>query len=155
MSYLHSSFERWICPLRKLNLQNKLINSYLKNSVCMHAKSLQSCPTLWDSMDCGLPGSSVHVCGILQARILQLVTIPSSKWTFPIQGSNPGFLLGRWILYHWATRGSPKFCIPSWDHKESDMTERLNWTELTLFICFYPRTHLKIIYSMTSLLPLL
>ena len=26
---------------------------------CMHAKSLQSCLTLWDPMDCSLPGSSV------------------------------------------------------------------------------------------------
>ena len=34
--------------------------------VCMHAKSLQSCPTLCDPVDCSLPGSSVH--GILQAR---------------------------------------------------------------------------------------
>ena len=29
----------------------------------------QSCPTLSDPMDCGLPGSSVH--GILQARVLE------------------------------------------------------------------------------------
>ena len=36
----------------------------------MHAKSLQSCPTLSDPMDCRLPGSSD--CGILQARILDL-----------------------------------------------------------------------------------
>ena len=28
----------------------------------------QSCPTLYDPLDCSLPGSSVH--GILQARIL-------------------------------------------------------------------------------------
>ena len=32
-------------------------------------KSLQSCPTLSDPMDCGLPGSSVH--GIFQARVLE------------------------------------------------------------------------------------
>ena len=32
---------------------------------CTHAKSLQSCLTLCDRMDCSLPGSSVH--GILQA----------------------------------------------------------------------------------------
>ena len=31
----------------------------------------QSCPTLWDPMDCSLPGSSVH--GIFQARILEWV----------------------------------------------------------------------------------
>ena len=33
------------------------------------AKSLQSCPTLRDPMDCSPPGSSVH--GILQARALE------------------------------------------------------------------------------------
>ena len=27
---------------------------------CTHAKSLQSCPTLWDPMDCSPPGFSVH-----------------------------------------------------------------------------------------------
>ena len=35
----------------------------------MHAKSLQSCPTLCDPMNCSPPGYSVH--GILQARILE------------------------------------------------------------------------------------
>ena len=39
------------------------------------AKSLQSCPTLCDPMDCGLPGSSVH--GVLQAKILEWVAMPS------------------------------------------------------------------------------
>ena len=33
---------------------------------------IQSCPPLWDPMDCSPPGSSVH--GILQARILEWVT---------------------------------------------------------------------------------
>ena len=33
------------------------------------AKSLQSCPTLFDPIDCSLPGSSVH--GIFQARVLE------------------------------------------------------------------------------------
>ena len=44
---------------------------------CMHAKSLQLCPTLWDPIDCSPPGSSVH--GILQARILEWVTMPFSR----------------------------------------------------------------------------
>ena len=35
------------------------------------AKSLQSCPTLSNTMDCSLPGSSVH--GIFQARVLEWV----------------------------------------------------------------------------------
>ena len=39
----------------------------------MHAKSLQSCLTVCNPMDCSLPGSSVHET--LQARILEWVTI--------------------------------------------------------------------------------
>ena len=38
------------------------------------AKSLQSCPTLCNSMNCNLPGSSVH--GILQERILKWLPFP-------------------------------------------------------------------------------
>ena len=41
-----------------------------------HAKSLQSYPTLCDSMGCSLPGSSVH--GIFQARILEWAAISFS-----------------------------------------------------------------------------
>ena len=37
----------------------------------------QWCPTHRNSMDCSLPGSSVH--GILQARILEWVAIPFSR----------------------------------------------------------------------------
>ena len=43
------------------------------NVLCLVA---QSCPTLWEPMDCSPPGSSVH--GILQARILEWVVMPSS-----------------------------------------------------------------------------
>ena len=37
----------------------------------------QSCLTLWDPMDCSSPDSSVH--GILQARVLEWVAIPSRR----------------------------------------------------------------------------
>ena len=37
----------------------------------------QSCPTLWDPMDCSPPGSCVH--GILQARTLEWGAMPSSR----------------------------------------------------------------------------
>ena len=42
---------------------------------CVHAKSLQSCLTLCNPMDCSPSGSSVR--GILQARILGWVAMPS------------------------------------------------------------------------------
>ena len=63
--------------------QNNIFPEDIKKipCVCMHAQSLQSCPTLCNSMDCGSPGSSVH--GILQARILEWVAISFSK-LFPI-----------------------------------------------------------------------
>ena len=47
---------------------------------------IQSCPTLYNPMDCGPPGSSVH--GILQARILEWVAIPFSRGIFLTQGLN-------------------------------------------------------------------
>ena len=40
-----------------------------KAAAAAAAKSLQSCPTLHDPMDCSLPGSSIH--GIFQARVLE------------------------------------------------------------------------------------
>ena len=39
--------------------------------------SAQSCPTLYDPMDCSLPGSSVR--GIFQARRLEWVAMPFFK----------------------------------------------------------------------------
>ena len=39
----------------------------------------QSCPTLWDPMDCSPPGSPVR--GILQARILECIAIYFSRET--------------------------------------------------------------------------
>jgi len=51
---------------------------------CMKVKSesevAQSCPTLFDPMDCSLPGSSAH--GIFQARVLEWVVIAFSAGTF-------------------------------------------------------------------------
>ena len=45
--------------------------------MCVHAKSLQSCLTLCNSMNHSLPGSTVH--GIPQARILEWVAISFSR----------------------------------------------------------------------------
>ena len=46
----------------------------------MRAKSLTFCLTFCNPMDRSLPGSSAH--GILQARILESVAMPSSKGSF-------------------------------------------------------------------------
>ena len=54
--------------------------------VCGHAKSLQSCPTLCDPIDCSVPGFSVH--GILQVRILEWVAMPFSRGSSTGVGSH-------------------------------------------------------------------
>ena len=54
--------------------------------VCVCIRSLQSCSTLCDNMDYNPPGCSVH--GILQARILEWVAMPSSRGSS--QSSDPG-----------------------------------------------------------------
>ena len=51
------------------------------------SKVSQLCPTLCSSMDCSLPGSSVH--GIFQARVLEWVAIPSPG-DLPNPGIKPG-----------------------------------------------------------------
>ena len=51
-----------------------------KGTTAAAAKSLQSCPTLWDPIDGSPPGSTVP--GILQARTLEWVAI-----SYPLQYS--------------------------------------------------------------------
>ena len=64
----------------------------------------QSCLSLCDPKDCSLPGSCVH--GILQARILEWVAMPFSR--FLTQGSNPSLLHCRQILDCLSTREAQK-----------------------------------------------
>ena len=66
-------------------------------------------------MDRSPPGFSDH--GVLQARILEWAAFPSTG-IFPTEGSKPGFLHCRWILYHLSHLGSPsKFVNLSSDHR--------------------------------------
>ena len=67
----------------------------------MHAKSFQLYQTLCSPMDYSPPGSSVH--GILQARILEWVAMPSSRGSSWPRGGPLVSCIGRRILYHWAT----------------------------------------------------
>ena len=50
------------------------------------AKSLQSCLTLSDPMNCSLPGFSVH--GIFQARVLEWGAMPSPYLTAGAANTN-------------------------------------------------------------------
>ena len=60
---------------------------YFLSSTCICTKSLQSCPSLCNPMDSSPPVSSVD--GILQARILEWVAMPSPQGIFLTQELNP------------------------------------------------------------------
>ena len=66
---------------RQLLCKVQLMNCHSVYSDCIHiaaaAKSLQSCPTLCDTIDSSPPGSPVP--GILQARTLEWVAIAFSN----------------------------------------------------------------------------
>ena len=67
----------------------------------------QPCPTLWDPMDCSLPGPFVH--GILQARILEWVATP-----FPRESPQPRYQtqvshIAAWFFTSWATREAQEY----------------------------------------------
>ena len=76
------------------------------------AKSLQSCPTLCDPMDCSLPGFSIP--GILQARTLEWVAISfSNAWKGKVKvksvmsnSSRPHGLQPTRLLHPWDLPGN-------------------------------------------------
>ena len=65
----------------------------------------QSCPTLWDTMGCSPPGSSVH--GILQARILGWVAIFSSRRSSPPRDWT-------WVILDWQADSLLKSPVRTW-----------------------------------------
>ena len=64
----------------------------------------QSCPTLWDPMDCSTQGFCVH--GILQARMLKWVAMPFSRESsWPRDRTQVSCIAGGFFTI-WATRGA-------------------------------------------------
>ena len=102
-----------------------MYDMYMHEYVC--AKSLQSCPTLCDTMDCSLPGSSVH--GILLARILEWVALPSSRaCSWPRDRTYVSY-----IYLHWQV-GSLSLVPPG----------KPMYMHIYIYIYIYP-THRKVI----------
>ena len=70
--------------------------------------SLQLCPIFFNPLDCSPPGS--FVCGILQARMLEWVAMPSSRGSSQPRDRTHVFCIswaGRWIFYSFYHLGSP------------------------------------------------
>ena len=70
--------------------------------MCVRAKLLQLCLNVCDPMNCSSLGFSVH--GILQARILEWVAMPSSRRrsSWPRNQTDVSYVscIDKWVLYH-------------------------------------------------------
>ena len=66
----------------------------------------QSCLTLCDPMDCSPPDSSVH--GDSPGKYTRVGCQGLLQGIFPTQGSNPGLLHFRWILYCLCHQENPR-----------------------------------------------
>ena len=67
------------------------------SEIPVKVKVTQSCTTVCNPMDCGLPGSSVH--GILKARILEWVDFTFSRGYSQPKNQIQALPHCRWILY--------------------------------------------------------
>ena len=128
----------------------------------LHAQSLHMCRTLWDTMDCGPPGSSVH--GILLARILQRVAMSSSRgsswprdWTrVPCVFCTAGIFFTHWAIWEAHIRSGDRIkwhsdifkYLNSLKKCKRSFTDFLNW-ELGAEMCQWT---MSLLFSVASLL---
>ena len=125
-----------------------------RSSAAAAAKSLQSCPTLWDPRDSSPPGSPVP--GILQARTLEWVAISfSSAWKRKVKGkalscfrllgtpwtaahqAGPSMGFSRQEYWSWVPLPSPRSsatCCEMWEmlskHSQSWDIVRMDYRQL-------------------------
>ena len=112
-----------------------ILSEFLHTHVCV--LSLQSCLTLCNPMDCSLPGSCVH--GILQARILEWVAMPS----LPGALSSPWWNLYLVSLLHcqvgsliFAPPGEPHTHIHTMIHADDILPWQKNRPVLFFFVLY-------------------
>ena len=101
--------QKWLSDWTELNwtevIQLYIYSFLVSLFICYHAKLLQSCPTLYDPMDCSLPGSSVH--GIFLAIFLEWITISFSRGSSrPRDRTQVSHIVDRRFTV-WATREVP------------------------------------------------
>ena len=113
-----------------------------------------SCPTLYDSLDCSTPGSSVH--GILLARILEWVGIFYSKGASPPRDQNCiscVTCISRQIIYHCATWEAifyynTLFAVKNWKNTEKYIPHKSSFYFYDLIRIFV--THVFILSTFSS-----
>ena len=87
-------------------------------------------------MDCSLLGSSVR--GIYQPRTLEWVAISFSRGSSRLREANPYLLLGRQILYYWATWEAPTTTYQFSSVAQSCLTLGNPWLQHTRLPCPTP-----------------
>ena len=89
-------------------LMKKTNASYIKTFYTSKSESesevTQSCPTLFDPMDCSLRGSSIH--GIFQARVLECLAISLSRGSSLPRDWTPVSSIENRQFYHLSHQGS-------------------------------------------------
>ena len=97
-----------LLPLPMVNPEETLrIQDYRPLGSCaVLSLVIQSCPTLCDPMNCSLLGSSV--CGILQARILEWVSVPFSRGSSQPRDRTQVSCIAGGFLKGWATKEAPR-----------------------------------------------
>ena len=119
----------WKCRIHTLRVIPGWPRGYTLWVACVCICSVaKSCPTLCDSMDCSSLGSSIH--GILQARILEWVTISYSRASSRPRDGTCVSCIGRRVLYHcttWKANGDPCLTI----------NPELKWLVPLQVLCLY------------------
>ena len=120
----------------------------------------QSCPPLC-KVDCRLPGSSLH--GILQARILERVAIPSSRGSSLWRDRTQVFCTAGRFFTTWAPREDPAstelytkikltFCMLTWKRKTSQRKWQLDVVFCDIFMLLHVCTYLCFIFNRRAIL---
>ena len=112
----------------------------------------QSCPILWDRIDCSPPGSSV--CGDSQGKNTGVGCHALLQGIFPTQGMNPDLPHCRWILYHLSHQGSPYSCTKVWSDGQTFFVWGSKRISLALWVgwCSVSQSHICLNHSTLPLL---
>ena len=121
---------KFILPFMEERTHESLHSFSLSVCLCVCA----SCPTLCDSIDCSLLGSTVHE--IFQARILEWVAISFSRGSSQPRDGSPVSLvspesdsLPRWVLYHCTTMDQKEWGCDIWNRLVGPSEYHTNWSK--------------------------
>ena len=94
----------FVAHLNQASILHMYVN--LHKQTCTLCLVTQSCPTLYDPMNCSPPGSSVH--GDSSGKDTEVCFHVLLQGIFPTKGWNPGLPHYRQILYHLSCQRNPK-----------------------------------------------